>query len=329
MTRSTVLKFLPIAAISLVSWAPRTQAADPAWLLRDDPYGVTLVSPAGRDLFGYLKVKPQGSALTANSACCLYPVLTPSGVSVVEMAPADHRHHRGIFFAWYHVEGKEKGDFWGWGAHAPTENRRIVNSGLALTKPAGDGSARFRAENDWMANNATILSEKLAVTARSLPEGNWLELTFTLVPIAPTTVKRSAFSGFCVKGHVGPNAIITTPGGPAAFPAPKHDDPTTGWPDAAWYDYSFTADNGQTAGIAVFGHPSNPATKWHNIVGIGMINPCHLMDADLTLKPGQPLTLRYALLVHDGAAPVSALNSLATTFRSTAAPAPATPAATR
>lgn len=304
-----------VAAMSVLSGL--AAAAEPSWSLRPDPYGVTLVSPAGRDVFGYLKIKPQGTLLSANSACCLYPVLTPAGASVVELGPADHRHHRGVFFAWYHVEGKEKADFWGWGAHAPTEGRRIVNNGLALLRPDGSGNAQLRVENDWMANNATMVSEKLAVTTRTLTEGHWIELTFTLIPVAPTKVPRAAFSGFCVKGKVGPNAVITSPSGTVALPAPKHDDPTTGWPDAAWYDYSFTADNGQTAGISVLSHPSNPPTKWHNILGIGMINPCHLMEAPLELKPGQPLKLRYALLVHDGPAPAATLGALATSFHAT------------
>lgn len=302
-----------LSAVWLLTVATAT-AAEPSWSLRPDPYGVTLVSPAGRDVFGYLKTKPQGTLLSANSACCLYPLLTPGGVSVVELGPADHRHHRGVFFAWYHLEGKEKADFWGWGAHAPTEGRRIVNNGLVLEKPP-NGGAQLRAENDWMVSNSTMVQEKLAVSTRTVPEGHWLEFTFTLVAIAPTTVPRAAFSGFCVKNRVGTGAVITLPTGPATLAAPKHDDPTTGWPDAAWYDFTSTLDGGTTAGVTVLSHPSNPPTKWHNILGIGMINPCHLMDGALTLKPGRPLTLRYALLVHDGPAPTTALGALATAYR--------------
>ena len=47
-----------------------------------------------------------------------------------------------------------------------------------------------------------------------------------------------------------------------------------------------------------------------------MLNPCILMDGDLVLKAGQPLTLRYAVLAHDGAASAEALNRLAQEFRS-------------
>jgi hypothetical protein len=313
MKRNILTTGLLIAMTALAAM-PALNAADPAWSLRTGAHGVTLVSPAGRDIFGYLKTKPEGTLLSANSACCLYPLLTPAGIPVVELGPPDHRHHRGVFFAWYHLEGKEKADFWGWGAHAPTDGRRIVNNGLALIKQP-DGGVQLRAENDWMAGKTTMLQEKLAVTTRALPEGNWLEFTFTLNPVAPTKVPRAAFSGFCVKNRVGTGAVITTPAGPATQADPKHDDPRTGWADAVWYDFSSTLDGGKTAGVAVISHPSNPPTKWHNLVGIGMINPCHLMDGDLTLTPGRPLILRYALLAHDGPAPANALGALATAYR--------------
>ena len=185
-------------------------AAEPEWSLRPSADGITLVSPASREVLGYLKTKPAGSALTANSACGIYPLLTPTG---------------------------------------------------------------------------------------------------------DTTVPRAAFNGFCVKGKSGVNAVITTPDGPAKLPSPKHDDPTTGWPDAAWYDYTATLDTGNIAGVSVLSHPSNPPTKWHNPISITMLNPCILMDGDLVLKVNQPLTLRYAVFAHDVAASAQMLDRLAKEFR--------------
>ena len=307
-----IRKLLPIPfLLTLLAILP---AAEPEWSLRPGTDGVTLVSPAGREVLGYLKTKPAGSALTANSACGIYPLLTPAGESVVALAPKDHPHHRGVFFAWYEVEGAEKADFWGWGAHAPTEGRRIVNASLKLAEPSAAG-ARMLVENEWRVGEAVMIREKLAVTSRTLPEGNYHELTFTLTPTGDITVPRAAFSGFCVKGKSGPNAVITTPNGPAKLPPPMHDDPATGWPDVAWYDYTATLDTGKTAGVTVLSHPSNPPTKWHNPIGIGMINPCILMDGDLVLKANQPLTLRYAVLAHDGAASAEILDRLANEFR--------------
>ena len=289
-------------------------AAEPEWSLRSGTDGVTLVSPTGHDVLGYLKTKPANSGLSANSACGIYPLFTLAGESVVALAPKDHPHHRGIFFAFYEINGSEKADFWGWGAHAPTEGRRIVNTSLNLAKISRSES-RLLIENEWRVGEVVMVREALAVQSRTLPEGNWHELTFTLTPTSELTVPRAAFSGFCVKGKSGSNAVITSPGGPVTLPAPKHDDPTTGWPDASWYDYTVTLDTGKIAGVTVLNHPSNPPTKWHNPLGIGMLNPCILMDGDLIMKANQPLTLRYAVLAHDGPAPTASLNILAEKYR--------------
>ena len=59
--------------------------------------------------------KPADSKLSVESACYFHPFSTPSGAVITDVAPADHKHHRGIFLAWYDMKGKKDGDFWGWG----------------------------------------------------------------------------------------------------------------------------------------------------------------------------------------------------------------------
>ena len=45
--------------------------------------------------------------------CYIYPLYTPSGVEVLDDFPADHFHHRGLFWAWPVVEiGGKKYDGW-------------------------------------------------------------------------------------------------------------------------------------------------------------------------------------------------------------------------
>ncbi len=297
----------------ILSSVPSMEAAEGSWSLREEAHGSTLVSPAGRDILGYLKTKPAGSGLSANSACGVYPLLTPAGESVVALAPKDHPHHRGVFFAWYEINGREKADFWGWGAHAPTQDRVIVNTDLRLVESKAR-RARLLVTNEWRISGRTVLRESLTLVTRMVPEGNWHEFTFTLVPTENLTIPRAAFSGFCVKGKSGQQPIMSNPEGPVTLAPPKYDDPTTGWPNVPWYDYTVTLDSGKRAGVAALSHPSNPPTQWHNPIGIGMLNPCHLMEGDLSLKSGQPLVLRYALLVHDGPVPTAALNRLSKAF---------------
>ncbi len=82
--------------------------------------------------------------LSVESACYFHPFTTPSGITVTEVAPDDHRHHRGIFLAFVEMHGPADADFWGWGEHAPKENRVIVNR-----KHRSNGS--IVAENEWRA----------------------------------------------------------------------------------------------------------------------------------------------------------------------------------
>src|SRR5579862_8600422 len=97
-----------------------------AWTLEAGPFGKTLKTPEGRTVLTYLTSKPADIPLAGNSACCFHPVNTLSGERVTDIAPPDHRDHRGAFFAWANMEFHRNGeilkaDFWGWGHYAPTE----------------------------------------------------------------------------------------------------------------------------------------------------------------------------------------------------------------
>ena len=63
-------------------------------------------------------------------------------------------------------------------------------------------------------------------------------------------------------------------------------------------------------GVAVIGHRENPPSTWHNLRPIAMVNPCIVAPGPVTIKKGEPLTLRYRLVVHDGPTPVGLLNEL-------------------
>src|SRR5688572_8522577 len=91
-----------------------------SYTLEPDSAGKILKDPVGRVVLGYLTSKPPGVPLEGNSACCVHPFNTPGGRAATDIAPADHRDHRGIFFAWHDMtftRGAEtlRGDFWGWG----------------------------------------------------------------------------------------------------------------------------------------------------------------------------------------------------------------------
>lgn len=301
------------------------------YTLTPDQYSMVLKTPDGRTVFSYMTRKPADSKLTANSVCCLYPVKTPTGEDVVEFAPDDHPHHRGVFFAWHAMAGETPADFWGWGQWAPTKDRVITNRSVKLVSATAE-QAVIDVRNDWVAEGKTLLEERTTIAVservlRSLPLKSAtggpvkygafvIDFDFRLTPQQDITLRQTAFSGFCAKCRKDGKGVYFNPRGEVKLPNPHHLKPETNWPAEAWYDYSVELASGRTVGVAIVDHPENPPCTWHNLAPISMVNPCIVAPSEVKLKAGQTLRLRYRLVAHDGAAPIELLNkTLAPEFR--------------
>lgn len=282
--------------------------------LSPDDHGVVLKTPDGRVIFRYMTSKPEGTNLTANSVCCLYPVMTPSGKAAVEFAPSDHPHHRGIFLAWHAIEGPKPADFWGWGEFAPTEGRVIENREGQLVS-ADAKQATIRVRNDWRAGGDVLIEETTTIAASECEGAYVIDLDFGLLPKADLTLRQTAFGGLCIKSWKDGEAAYTSPDGEVALPPPHHLKPETDWPSKAWYDYTVRREAGHTLGVAVIDHPGNPKTMWHNLKPIAMVNPCIVAPGPVSLRAGRVLRLRYRLVVHDGPPPVELLARLSKEWR--------------
>lgn len=286
-----------------------------AYALVPDEFGLVLKTPQGQTMFRYMNKRSEDTKLTANSVCCLFPVKTPAGEDVVEFAPSDHPHHRGVFLAWHAIGGQIPADFWGWGQFAPTQDRVISNRSLKAVV-ADARHAVLEARNDWVAEGTTLIAETTTIQARQEQGVNVIDFDFRLLPKCDLTLKQTAFSGFCVKSRKEGQAVYTSPQGKVTLPPPHHLQPETDWPAAAWYDYTIALVSGKTIGATVVDHPGNPRSTWHNLQPIAMINPCIVAPGPVTLKAGQTLRLRYRLITHDGPAPVELLKRLADEYRS-------------
>lgn len=254
-----------------------------------------------REVLKYQLVKPADSPMTASSACYFHPLSTPKGVTLTDVAPGDHKHHRGIFFAWLEMHGKKDADFWGWGQYAPIKDRVIVNKTISGLK--GGDAASFSVENEWKAEGEVLVGEQLDVTLRTEGPANVLELAYTLKADADVRLAKWAFSGFCARLRKDGKAVAHDPDGEVTLPAPGHMKPESDWPAKRWYALQMTLPDGAQVGAAVVDHPENPPTKWHVLKSIGMINPCVVAPGELVLKAGEPLRLRYKVVAWDGPLP--------------------------
>ena len=312
---AAVLGVFLVAVLGMTSLGLAAEAKTGSFTLVPDEHGMVLKTPDGRTVLRYMTKKPAESKLTANSVCCLFPVRTPSGEDVVEFAPSDHPHHRGVFLTWHAMQGKKAADFWGWGEFAPTKDRVIQSRGVKLVKADAKG-AEIAVRNAWVAEGETMIKEATTIAAREVKGAYVIDLDFRLTPTSDVTLRQTAFSGFCVKSRKDGKAAYYNPAGEVKLPAPHHLKPETDWPAADWYDYTIELTGVKTVGVAVLDHPGNPPTMWHNLGPIAMVNPCIVAKGPVTIKQGEPLRLRYRLVVHDGPTPKETLAGLAKQWRS-------------
>ncbi|MDP2998822.1 MAG: PmoA family protein, partial [Bryobacterales bacterium] len=284
-------------------------------------------------VFQYLTRKPENTRLLAASACYFHPLNTPSGERVTDVAPGDHRHHRGVFLAWHSMEFRQKadfsafgptgptrgfninrGDFWGWGQFAPTQARVIKSRDVRLAK-ADAKRAVVEILNDWTIEDKKMMDESTSVEVRERDGVYVVERTYKLTPSQDLLMTHTAFGGFCVRARNDGESYYTRAGGKVGLPDPHYSVPELNWPASDWYDYTIKLANGKTVGAAVVDHPKNPPATWHNPRYVWMVNPCIVAQGPVTVKEGTPLTLRYRVVVHDGATPTALLNTLAKEWR--------------
>jgi hypothetical protein len=275
-----------------------------------EPGRVLLRTSAGNPIMCYQMERPRGSQLSVESGCFFHPLTTPAGVSLTDVAPVDHRHHRGIFLGWVEMRGRKNADFWGWGEHAPTQDCRIVSRGISGVWQKRS-AAGFRAHSDWLAGDDPLVKEELEVEVKVSEAAHVLDLTYRLRTDEDLTLAQWAFSGFCVRARKDGAVVAHAPGKAVELPNPDHLKPESDWPDAPWYAYSLTLPGNILAGVAVMSHAKNPPTLWYNHRDIRILNPSITAPGQVTMKARKALVLRYRVVAFDGPVPRPLLDSLA------------------
>lgn len=269
-----------------------------------------LLSLGSRTVLRYQLKRPGLGGPSTESGCYVHPLCTPSGLVVTEAGPDDHRHHRGVFCGWVEMRGAADADFWGWGEHAPTKDRRIVNSLLESPRPEL-GFARFRAVNHWMAGETKLLTEDTRMGVALREGATVLDVSTRYEVEADLTLARWAFGGFAIRCRKDGAAKGLGPQGAVTLPAPKHTEPTSNWPESRWYGLQMGFPDGKGATLVVVGRATNPATTWHVVPEIGLINPSITAGGPVRWEPGKPVVLRYRVMAFDGTPDPALVNRLA------------------
>lgn len=232
------------------------------------------------------------------SRCCyLYPVLTPAGVSPLDDFPKDHYHHRGVFWAWPVVEtGGRTLDLWMF----PNLRDRFERW---LAPPAGGRTATLAVENGWYTGERRIVRETVRITvlpARGTHRDFDVELTLEATD-EPVTLRGSAekgksYGGFSARFAPREKTAILTDSGPVT----KDEDLVP----HAWAELSADYD-GRPATLRITPNAKDPGGpyQWclrpYGFAGASFPGRTETVSG-YTLRPGQPLTLRFHVTASDG-----------------------------
>lgn len=245
----------------------------------------------------------------------LYPIKTVSGKVLSRGWPLepregdskDHVWHRGFWYGHGSINGA---DFWR--EQGRDKTARLINKGrprvgkgsvtvdLSMTPPDGKAIGLMRQEFRF-ADKGSLRTIDAAITIQA---DRGVSLTFG----------DSDDGGFAFRL----NESFREDRGARL----RNSDGLTGTKEiwgkpALWVDYSATVEGGQ-AGVAMFDHPSNlrHPTRWHaRGYGLNAANPFALKsftkdpnaDGGYTLPAGQTLTLRYRVIVYEGAPDIAKL----------------------
>jgi hypothetical protein len=243
----------------------------------------------------------------------LHPLRTHTGLVITRGYPMlnvpgetkDHPHHRGLWFTHGDVN---KIDFWmnepgNKGVHGPIELVKIdsVKDG----KNEGTIVSTFL----WKTAEGTpLLDEKRTMTFVADPKLRIMDFDVSFTGRTKITWGDTKEGFFAIRlrdelTQSKGKAVITNSRGGVGMKE-------TWGKQAEWVDYAGTAE-GQKVGVAIFDHPGNflYPTYWHvRDYGLFAANPFGLhdfyndktKDGSLVKESGQPLRLRYRVVIHDG-----------------------------
>jgi hypothetical protein len=235
----------------------------------------------------------------------VHPLYGLDGEILTEDFPADHLHHRGIFWAWHqlYVGDKRVGDSWSlldisWDVYDATvlavdsESRALCLKVFWKSPLWTDASGEQKA----------FIKETTTITVHRA-EGDIRKIDFEIRLLALEDGVRiggakneRGYGGFSARIPLPEGIEFTGQAGPVE---PRGTSVEAG----PWLDFSgpFISDD-QISGLAILCHKSNPGypLRWILRRRGSMQNPVWPGRDAVTLSREKPVILRYRLIVHRG-----------------------------
>ena len=276
----------------------------------DSPIQITrseegfLVTEKGQTVLFY-QLAPKSWKGKYERANYIHPLHDLDGVVLTEDFPADHLHQRGVFWAWHqvYVKGKRVSDQW------TTENS-IWEVTAAEAVRAGAESAAMKVQLHWKSPNwldadgeRKPFVKETSIVRVHRAEGDVRKIDFDIrlsaledgVSIGGSEDDKG-YGGFSARVRMPSDIRFTNTAG-AVTPE------KTAVEAGSWVDFSasYGSPRGKS-GVAILTHPSTAdfPQPWILRSKGSMQNPVYPGNQAAPLPRGEPLILRYRLVIHRG-----------------------------
>jgi hypothetical protein len=234
----------------------------------------------------------------------IHPLWGIDGTVLTEDFPADHLHHRGIFWAWHQIwiDGKRIGDGW-----------EIKDFEQEVTEieyfPKQGGIAVLKTEVNWKSGHwkkqgekVPYLKEETTILIHPIID-NYRKIEFEICLLALEenlsiggSEDVKGYSGFSIRMKLPEDVRFTGPGG---IIKPRNEAvPSKGYVNIS----GSIGKQNSGGGIVMVDNPQNPGypQSWILRKQRSMQNVVFPGNTTVSISTQKPLTLRYSLLVYSG-----------------------------
>ena len=281
-------------------------AAHAGFTITDQKGALTLLENKKPVMVYHYESVPAQEGVAANfaRACYIHPLYGLDGEIMTDDFPADHRHHRGVFWAWPEctVDGRRL-DPW-----ALKDTRQHHEQ--FLKREADAKKAVISVQNRWAFDDApdkAIVREEITFTVHPVTKGHRaidFDMTFTNVSDNVVTflgAKNKGYGGLCYRPDANSNRQ------PITFTHSKGEQPQREDMlrcESPWADLTTQKPTRGVSGVAIFQNAQNPGyphpgwmMRHYGFLGVSWPH-----EETYELQPGKSFHLVYRLLIHRGSA---------------------------
>lgn len=228
----------------------------------------------------------------------------------------DHTWHRALWWSFKAIDGV---NYW-------EEHQQGTEPTKVDVTHEKDGSARIAMTLEYhLPDQPPVVIERRVIRVDA-PDatGTYLidwQATFTPAGDKEIVLNQNSYGGFALRMAAeccGDEAA----GIPAWTFFDSENQKSANGRKARWVGYRGTTPKGRPAALAIFDHPANPRhpSYWQTRSQYPYLNPSFTCKEAYTLPAGESLTLRYGVLIHDGAADAGLIESHWKAFADRAGP---------